>query len=252
MNELVSIITPLYNAEDFIGRTIESVRSQTYPHWEMIIVDDCSSDSSKKVVRKYMEEDERIKLVELEQNVGTGMAKNKALEHVNGKFIAFVDSDDWWLPEKLEKQVRFMKENQYPISYTAYRMVNADGSKETKTVNIVKSLSLEQYLRNTLIGFSTSMINIDITGQIGFMDLRSREDTQLWITLLKQGFKAYGLDEMLVKYRVHKRSITANRVKAARQTWRLYYRIEKLGLFRSMYYFHGYLWNTVKKHYKSG
>ena len=252
MNELISIITPLYNAEDYIGRTIESVRSQTYPHWEMIIVDDCSTDRSRELVRQFMAEDERIRLVELKQNSGTGIAKNKALEHVNGKMIAFVDSDDWWLPEKLEKQLKFMKENNYPISFTAYRMVNADGTIETKTVNVLESLNLEQYLRNTLIGFSTSMIDAGIVGDIGFMDLRSREDTQLWITLLKKGFTAYGLNEVLVKYRVHNRSITANKVKTARQTWRLYYNIEKLGLLKSMYYFHGYLWNAVKKHYKSG
>ena len=252
MNELVSIITPLYNAEDFIGTTIDSVRSQTYTNWEMIIVDDCSTDRSREIVKGYLEIDNRIKLVEMDQNVGTGIAKNKALEHVNGQFIAFVDSDDWWLPEKLEKQAAFMIENRYPISYTAYQMVNADGTKESRIVNAKECLDLDQYLKTTLIGFSTSMINTNITGEFKFLELRSREDTQLWISLLKRGFKAYGINEVLVKYRVHKHSITSNRMKAAWQTWCLYFKIEKLGFFKSIYYFHSYLWSAIKKHYKSG
>mgnify|MGYP001823566156 CR=1 FL=1 len=249
MNDLVSIITPVYNAEKFIGQTIESVLLQSYQSWEMIIIEDRSTDNSLDVIRKYAAEDERIRLIELEENKGVGEARNIGLNAAKGKLIAFIDSDDLWYPKKLEKQVKFMKEGNYPISFTAYEMMDKDGNIQDGIVHAMDRVRLNDYLKTTIIGCSTSMINKDITGSFSISSMRLRVDTQLWIRLLKKGFTAYGMDEVLVKYRIHPASISRNRFKSAKQTWILYYKIEKLGFWKSVYYFSQYALSAIKKHY---
>jgi len=246
---MVSIITPVYNAEDFIGQTIDSVLSQTYRDWEMIIIEDCSGDRSREIVRSYSGAEERIHVIELEENQGVGEARNVGLKAAKGNYIAFIDSDDCWYPEKLEKQLKFMKEGNYPISYTAYEMIDKDGNTLERIVHTKDKVRLDDYLKSTVIGCSTSMINKEITGNFSISSMRMRVDTQLWIRLLKKGLTAYGMDEVLVKYRVHSGSISRNRLKAAKQTWRLYYRIEKLGFFKSAYYFSHYALSSIRKHY---
>ena len=249
MAELISIITPVYNSEKYIAETIESVLAQTYLDWEMIIVDDCSTDNSKEIIRKYAGKDRRIHLVEFEKNSGTGKARDVALQNAKGRFVAFLDSDDKWLPEKLEKQIRFMSENNYPISFTSYKSIDENGKDLYRIIRVVKSVNLHQYLKNTIIGYSSSMIDLKQTGSFQIADIRIRVDTQVWISLLKKGFIAYGLDEVLMIYRVHKKSISSNKFYAAKKTWNLYYSVEKLGFYKSVYYFGNYAFNAFKKHY---
>lgn len=245
----VSIITPLYNAERFITETIESVLQQTYENWEWIIVNDCSTDRSVEIVESYLTKEPRIQLINLKKNSGTGFAKNTALNSAKGNYISFIDSDDCWLPEKLEKQLNFMQEKNCPISFTSYEIIDQDSKRLNRVVSSVKSLTQHEYLKNTIIGFSTSMIDKRKTGEFEIINLRSREDTHLWINLLGRGIKAYGIDEVLVKYRVHDSSITTNKFKAAQQTWNLYYNIEKFGLIKSAFYFSNYVLNAFNKHY---
>jgi teichuronic acid biosynthesis glycosyltransferase TuaG len=249
MNPLVTIITPLYNASPFIKETIQSVKDQTFKDWEWIIVDDCSTDSSVEIVNSCILDDSRVHLIRLAVNSGTGIAKNTALRHARGRFIAFIDSDDLWMPDKLELQVDFMMKNNYPISFTSYIFMDKSGRDTDRLIQVKSSLNQHQYLKNTIIGFSTSMIDKDIIGSFEFIALRSREDTHLWITLLGKGFIAYGLGKVLTRYRLHDHSITSNKLKAARQTWELYNKTEKLGFFRSVYYFGHYAVNALKKHY---
>ena len=249
MNDLVSIITPVYNAEGFIAQVIESVIAQTYQHWEMIVVEDCSKDGSRAIIRAFAEKDERIRLVEFQENKGVGEARNTGLKEARGSYIAFIDSDDWWYPIKLEKQLAFMKEGNYPISYTAYEMMDTEGRNIGRTIHAIPEVTFHTYLKSTIIGLSTAMVNKEIVGGFSISNMRMRVDTQLWIRLLRRGFKAYGMDEVLTKYRVHSNSISRNRLKAARQTWKLYFRVEKLGFFRSIYYFSHYALSAMKKHY---
>jgi len=249
MSELISIITPVYNSEKYIAETIESVLAQTYSDWEMIIVDDCSTDNSKEIIRKYARKDSRIHLIEFEKNSGTGKARDVALQNAKGRFVAFLDSDDMWLPEKLEKQIRFMTGNNYPISFTSYKSIDENGKDLDRIIQVVKSVNLHQYLKNTIIGYSSSMIDLEQTGSLKIADIRIRVDTQLWISLLKKGFIAYGLDEVLMIYRVHKKSISSNKLYAAKKTWNLYFNVEKLGFLKSVYYFSNYAFNAFKKHY---
>lgn len=124
---LVSIITPSYNSAKFIGKTIDSVISQTYKNWEMIIIDDCSTDSSAEFIKTYEEKDSRIKLVQLKENSGAAVARNIGIQLAQGRFIAFLDSDDSWLPEKLERQIDFMLFNDYSFTYTSYLKVDEGG-----------------------------------------------------------------------------------------------------------------------------
>jgi len=203
----VSIITPLYNAERFITETIESVLQQTYENWEWIIVNDCSTDRSVEIVESYLTKEPRIQLINLNINSGTGVAKNTALNSAKGNYISFIDSDDCWLPEKLEMQLNFMQEKICPISFTSYEIIDQNSKRLNRVVSSVESLTQHEYLKNTIIGFSTSMIDKRKTGEFEIINLRSREDTHLWIDLLGRGIKAYGIDKVLVKYRVHDSSI---------------------------------------------
>lgn len=249
MTPVVSIITPLFNAERFIKETINSVIQQTYTDWEWIIVNDCSSDKSVEIVESFAANEPRIKLIHLKENSGTGIAKNTALKEAKGNYIAFIDSDDCWFPQKLETQINFMQEKNYPISFTSYEIIDQNSNRLNRVISSVDKLTQKEYLKNTIIGFSTSMVDKSQVGEFEIIDLRSREDTHLWIDLLGRGLIAYGIDKVLVKYRVHDNSITTNKFEAARKTWKLYYEVEKFGLIKSAYYFFHYILNAIKKHY---
>jgi len=247
-DKLVTIITPLYNGELFILDTIKSVLRQTYKNWKMIIVDDSSTDQSVQVVEKIISNETKISLIRLTKNVGSAQSRNTALEAASGRFIAFLDSDDIWHPDKLEKQVAFMLKRKAPISFTSYELMDGNGASKNHLIHSVEKIDKIDYLKNTIIGFSTSMIDTAIVGNsFRMIDIRTRQDTSLWITLLGKGFLAYGLDEVLVKYRIHSNSISANKIKAAMQVWNLYFHIHKFGLFRSIYYFSYYALNAIKK-----
>lgn len=244
--DLISIITPSYNSSCFISNTINSVINQTYQNWEMIIIDDCSKDNSVELIREYVNQDSRIKLLQNHENRGAAETRNKGLKVAKGRFIAFLDSDDIWYMDKLQIQHSIMKKNNYPITFTSYDVVDEKGNK-IRQINSLHSISYKDYLKNTIIGMSTSMINKNIVGEFSFYNIKTRQDTYLWITLLKKGFLAYGIDEVLATYTVRKESISANKLKAARRVWFIYYDLEKLGFFRSFYYFANYIFNATKK-----
>jgi len=248
---MVSIVTPSYNCSKYISQTIESVLNQSYKNWEMIIVDDCSTDNSIEIIERIIGDNSKIKLIKLGVNVGSAQARNAALKVANGRFIAFLDSDDIWYSDKLEKQVLFMLEKVAPISFTSYELIDENGVSKNHTIHSVEKLTQTDYLKNTIIGFSTSMIDTSIVGDSFRMrDIRLSEDASLWITLLDNGFIAYGFDTVLTKYRVHSKSISANKLKSAKQVWNLYFNLHRLGFLKSMYYFYFYVFNAIKKRVK--
>jgi teichuronic acid biosynthesis glycosyltransferase TuaG len=245
---MVSIITPSYNCSRFITDTVESVLSQSYVDWEMIIVDDCSIDNSVEIIERIIDDNPKIRLIKLENNVGSAQSRNAALEVANGRFIAFLDSDDIWHPDKLEKQVEFMLKRKAPISFTSYELIDENGASKNHIIHSVEKLTQIDYLKNTIIGFSTSMIDTQMVGNsFRMMDIRTRQDASLWITLLGKGFIAQGINEVLMKYRVHSQSISANKGKAAKQVWNLYFNLHGLGFLKSIYCFSFYVFNAVKK-----
>ena len=244
---LVSIVTPVYNAEKFIKETIDSVISQTYKNWEMILVDDCSSDSSAEIIDEYVKSDSRIKYMKNAENSGAAVSRNTGIEAANGQYIAFVDSDDVWESEKLEKQLEFMKENRYGFTFTSYRYVMEDGSVTDKTARAIEKINYNGLLKNTVIGCSTVVIDKKITGDFRMPLLRRGQDTATWLQILKKIDYAYGLDIPLVKYRKVSNSISSNKFKALKRTWNIYRNVEHLGLIKSCYVFCCYAFNAVMR-----
>lgn len=244
---MVSIITPSYNSYCFIPKTIESVLAQTYKDWELLIVDDCSKDNSRDIIKRYVAKDERIKLIELRKNVGAAEARNIALREAKGRFIAFLDSDDLWKPNKLEKQLAFMINENVAFTFSSYEVINQNGSNTGRIINVPKSITYNQYLSNTIIGCLTVIIDKDKTGYFEMPLIKSSHDMALWLLIMKRGFKAYGFDENLASYRLVANSNTSRKWRAVKDVWRVYREIEKLNLIYSTYCFVCYSLNAIKK-----
>lgn len=240
MSILVSVITPLYNAEAYIEKTILSVVNQTHGNWELLIIDDCSTDHSVSIIQSYVDTDSRIKLVQLKENSGAAVARNTGIELAQGRFIAFLDSDDTWHPDKLKKQIEFMLKNDYAFTYTAYHKVD-ESDTYLSTVNIPEKTSYNELLKTCVIGCLTSMYDTEQLGKVTFPLIRKRQDFALWLKILKKIPFAYGLDEDLASYTIRSDSISANKFKAAQSNWYLYRNIEKLSIFMSIYYFSHYM-----------
>ncbi|MCF8218606.1 MAG: glycosyltransferase [Bacteroidales bacterium] len=247
---MISVVTPAYNAARFIQDTVESVRDQTYQDWEMLIVDDCSSDDTVQVVKDLSGKDPRIRLFALEENVGAAEARNIAFRHAKGQYIAFLDSDDLWVPEKLEKQLRFLQQNNHAFTFTDYECITEDGSEVLYTVHAPAEIGYRRFLRNTTIGTLTVMIDRKKTGDFEMPQIRSSHDMALWLSLMHNGFKAYGLQEVLAKYRQVGTSNTASKWKAAKDVWKVYRNIEKLNWFDAGFNFAGYAVNAILKRMK--
>lgn len=236
---LVSIITPSYNSALLIVPTIKSVISQSIGDWEMIIVDDCSCDNSVEVIRSFADQDPRIKLIQLAENSGAAVARNTAIEAASGRYIAFLDSDDAWLPNKLEKQIAFMQENNYPFTYAAYDKVN-ESDEVFGHVGVPSKVAYSDLLKSCSIGCLTAIYNTEYFGKVYMPLIRKRQDLGLWLKLLKKTKYAYGLNETLGLYKVRSDSISANKKSAALFTWRLYRDVEQINLLKSIYYFSNY------------
>lgn len=245
--DLVSIVTPVYNAEPFIERTIRSVMNQTYQEWEHILVDDCSPDNSEEVIRGLMKEDPRIKYVKLSENQGAAVARNTGIEHADGQYIAFIDSDDVWKSHKLENQLNFMKKNEYGFTYTNFEQISEGGEMLNPSVPLPKRLNYTALLKNTAIACSTVVINREIIGDFRMPLVRKGQDTATWLKILRNHPYAYGLDEVLGQYRQVKGSISSDRLGALKRTWNTYYRIEKLPLPKAIYYFCFYVFNAIRR-----
>ena len=244
MEELVSIIMPTYNCAKYISRTIDSVLNQTYKNWEMIIVDDCSKDNTKGLVEEYQKNDCRIQYYCLETNSGAAVARTKAMELAKGDYMAFLDSDDVWLPEKLEKQIGFMKDNNYFFSCTSYEQIDEQDMPLGRHVKAIKKTSYNRLLLDCPVGNSTVMYDVRKMGKFKVPNIRKRNDDALWLQMLKVDPYIWGLNEVLVKYRVRTNSISSNKLNLIKYHWILYRDIEHLSIPRSLFHI-GY-WCIIK------
>jgi teichuronic acid biosynthesis glycosyltransferase TuaG len=229
---LVSIITPSWNVERLVGETIESVQAQTFTDWELLIADDCSTDNTPGVIESYAAKDPRIKLIRQPRNGGPALTRQGAIEHAQGRFMAFLDSDDLWLPSKLERQLAFAREHRAALSYTAFRRINEDGTVTGRLISVPKSLTYDQLLKNTSIATLTALVDRDIAGNIA-MKNEGYDDFCLWLSILKPGHVAWGLNEDLARYRVRGVSVSSRRMRAAGWVWNIYRNVEQLSLLRS-------------------
>ncbi|WP_088839208.1 glycosyltransferase family 2 protein [Listeria sp. ILCC792] len=248
---LVSIIMPAHNAEEHIESSINSVMLQTYQNFELLVIDDCSQDQTVNLVRGY--QDERVKVIELKENVGVAAARNQGLKQALGKYVAFLDSDDLWKVDKLEKQIQFMEDRELALSYTAYEVIDAAGEKVTGRVTIPENISYRQLLKNTIIGCLTVIIDIEKTGKIEMPNLGGAEDTATWLSILREGHKVAGLTESLAYYRKgNTSSLSNNKLHMAKQIWLVYRENQKLSFLQSLIYFPCYVWNGFFKHLRTG
>ena len=199
MAGLVSIIMPSYNTESFIAESIQSVIAQSYKDWELIIVDDCSPDNTDDVVKPYLA-DARIRYLKNEKNSGTAVSRNRALREARGKWIAFLDSDDLWMPDKLRKQIRFMENNGYHFSYTNYAELDADGRRNGITVKGPKRITKTGFFNYCWPGCLTVMYDSDLVGLIQIADIKKNNDYAMWLKVCKKTV-CYLLDEELALYR---------------------------------------------------
>ncbi|WP_177161705.1 glycosyltransferase family 2 protein [uncultured Fusobacterium sp.] len=245
---LVSIITPLYNSEKFIAETIVSVLAQTYTNWEMLIVNDCSKDNGASIVEKYSKKDKRIKLFNNKKNMGVSFTRNKAINLSQGKYIAFLDSDDLWHKEKLKKQIKMMEEKNISLSYTAYTKMNEDGSLRGK-IEVPEKVNYKKLLKGNIMGCLTVIARKDILKDSYFRQTK-QEDYILWLELLKKVEFSYGIQESLAFYRVLENSRSSNKIDLVNFNWRIYREVEKLSLVESIYYFVIYLVKGIKRYMK--
>lgn len=241
--DLVSIIMPTYNCSKFISLAIESVLRQTYKNWELIIVDDCSTDDTEDVVKKYLS-DGRINYYKLEENSGAAVARNLAMKKSNGRYIAFLDSDDMWKFNKLEKQLQFMTDNAYSFTCTTYEKIDENGNKLNKLMKPKEKADYNRVLLDCPVGNSTVIYDVLKLGNIETPNIRKRNDVALWLKILKKEKYIYGLEEVLTEYRVRKNSISSNKFNLIKYHWQLYRDIEHLSIIRSA--FHICWWGVIK------
>lgn len=253
MNEIkVTIITPLYNAQEYISETIDSVLSQTFLDWELILIDDCSSDNTYNYVVEKYSHISNIKILKNGNNSGAGFTRNRGLEIAQGRYIAFLDSDDLWLPDKLQVQIDFMNKNNAPISHTSFTFINESSEPRIGYVKVSSLVDLVTNLKKTEIGTSTALIDTDIVGKdFKFSMLRARQDLVLWLELLGRGHNSFGLDKPLVKYRIRSGQISGNKFKMLIKSFKVYMQVSNIPLFYRIYYFCCYALNASLKRLRS-
>lgn len=237
MSDLVSIITPSYNSE-YILETYESILNQTYSHWEWVITDDNSSNEFKAILDSLESKDSRVKVFYSDINQGAGAARNNSIKNANGRYIAFLDSDDLWLPNKLEKQIIFMQKNNLALTYTGYQKFSSD---EGDLGLIIPPLttSYNQLLKGNIIGCLTVIYDTETLGKCYMPLIRKRQDFGLWLSILKKTDNVVGLPEILAKYRIDS-GMTQNKLEVLKWQWRFYKEVQKLNSFKALYYFTHY------------
>lgn len=249
IDDLVSIITPAYNASNHISETIDSVIAQTYENWEMIIVNDCSIDNTLEIIKKYASNDNRIKVVDLPKNGGAANAWNEAFKIMEGRYVAFLDSDDLWINKKLEEQLKFMKSNNYYFTFGSYDWIDCNGDSLNNIIKIPQKLAYKELLKNTNIGLLTVMIDRSVIEIKKIPLVGMAWDFLLWTYILRQGHIAYGYNKVLGHYRILSNSASRNKKKAALGLWIIYREYLNINLIQSCYYFICYVYNSVKRYY---
>ncbi len=242
MSELVSVITPTYNCGKFIGETIKAVQAQTYTNWEMIIVDDCSTDNTEDVVKAF--EDPRIRYFRLDVNSGAAVARTTAMKMAEGEYMAFCDSDDLWVPDKIARQLAYMQENNYAFTCTSYDQIDEEGKELGKVIKAIPKTDYNRLLLDCPVGNSTVMYDVRVMGKFQVPNIRKRNDDALWLQMLKKEKYIRGMQEVLMHYRVRANSISSNKLQLIKYHWKLYREIEHLSVPRSA--FHVAYWCVIK------
>jgi len=246
LEPLVSIIVPCHNSAKFITATLNSIIAQDYQSWELIIIDDKSTDDTREIVEKFVSNHSNVQFFPLPENMGVSNARNIGMAKASGKYIAFLDSDDIWLEKKLSRQVAFMEEKMLAMTFCAYNRINEDGAIISGVTPAPFSVGYEQLLSHNMIIFSTSMVLKSVIGDLKFSPA-GHEDWIFFLQLFKKCKLGYGINEPLALYRIRKDSLSSNKMKAVVKTWKILRESEKLGLVKSMYHFSIYAVLTILK-----
>lgn len=247
-SELCSVIMPAYNSEKYIADSIRSVLNQTYKNLELIIVDDFSSDATKEIIETFAEQDIRIKVISNSINLGCAAARNRAIASSAGKYIAFLDSDDIWVSNKLENEIEEINQQQCDLIYTAYEMIDSD-NKVIKHRLIPQKATMDLLLKENFICFSSVLIKMEFAKKFPMSSTFFHEDYCYLLSLFKDGVRFWGINKMLVQYRVSAQNRSSNKIKAAKYRWLIYRKHLQLSLYDSSRYFISYFFNGLKKYY---
>lgn len=248
MNEnQVSIIMPVYNVEKYLVNAIESVLEQSYSDWELLAVDDCSTDKSREILQKLASSDSRIRPIFLNQNIGAARARNEAIRRANGRYLAFLDSDDIWIKDKLMKQIQIMKENRYAFTFTSYSLIDTKGNQIPQKVTVPERITYTQALTHTVIWTCTVMLDLRQTGSFEMTLLESGEDTATWLQLLKKVSCAYGINQIYSLYRQVPGSLSHSIKRRLERQWRVYRTAEQFSIAKSLLLYARYVLYVLNK-----
>lgn len=237
----VSVIMPTHNSAEFLKETISSVLNQTYQNFEILITDDKSEDNTLEILEDLAQNDDRIKIFKLNVNSGAAVARNNSIRNAKGRFIAFLDSDDIWNPDKLEKQISFMIDNKVALSYSNYHEID-ESNKIINDIIIKDKLTYDDLLKQGYIACLTAMYDTDTVGKVYMPLIRKRQDWALWLKILREHqITAYGLSEKLAKYRIRKNSLSTKKLNLIKYHWYIYRNFENLSIFSSAYYLLNYI-----------
>lgn len=241
MDGLVSIVMPVHNAERYLEEAIRSVMSQTYAGWELLVINDNSSDSSMDIASKLAAEDKRIKIYDNPHSTGyPATPRNMAVDLAKGRYIAFLDSDDVWLHDKLEHQLPFFGESDnVGVVFSDYEKVDFDSKRENRIIRARKRTTYSKLLLGNVIGNVTAMYDVGRVGKVYFPLVR-HEDYAMWLSILKRGFVALNTGRVVALYRVTDGSVSSHKMRLLSWQWDIYRKVEHLGLFSSMYYYLNY------------
>ena len=244
---LVSVIMPCYNTERYIAQSIESILSQTYKNWELIITDGPSSDNTPSIIRRYCEQDKRIYLIIPNQHQGIAEARHTSIQNSHGRFLAFLDSDDIWVNDKLEKQVAFMLQNGFAFTYGNYEIIGMDGKPIGKVIRNGGIVDYHKYLKNTILGCGSVMVDKERIGEILQPSDSVNDDMGLWCSILRNGIKAYPINDVLYYYRIRDNGASSHRFKMMKSVWNVYRQQEKMTIYDAFCCFASYAFNAIQK-----
>ena len=248
MKALVSIITPAYNSAKFIAETIQSVQNQTYENWEMLIVDDGSSDATEAIVQSFLDKDKRIKFYKLALNSGPAVARNTAIEKASGDFMTFIDADDIWFPTFIENSIKTIQETKIPFVFSSYKRSNEHMEFVYSDFIVPQKVSYSDILKSNSISCLTAFVDVKTLGKKYMPLIRKRQDMGLWLNYLKVIPFAYGIQETQAIYRIRQNSLSRKKSDLVKYQWQFYREVEKLHIFQASYYMMHWMYRGFMKY----
>ncbi|WP_027138129.1 glycosyltransferase family 2 protein [Gaetbulibacter saemankumensis] len=248
MTGLVSIITPTFNSSKFIGETIQSVQNQSYDHWELIIVDDASTDSTVELIKAQVKCDHRIKLFQLDCNSGPAVARNMGIDAAKGKYLTFLDADDIWFEDFLENSINSIKKEDTSFVFSSYKRSNESLEFTYPDFIVPQKVTYTDILKTNSISCLTAFLDIEVLGKKYMPLIRKRQDMGLWLQYLKDIPFAFGIQEPKAIYRIRENSLSRNKTNLITYQWEFYRQVEQLNVFKSMYYMLFWMYNGFRKY----